>query len=267
MPLSREQVERYQRDGVLALPGAFCDWVELLRSGVDANLSAPGAFCTDSTTGGEGGRFFDDYCNWPRIDAYRTFAETSPCAAIASAAMDCPARLFHEHLVLKDAGTSKATPWHQDITYYCLDGSQTASIWIALDPVPLNNAVMFAAGSHLSGKSYFPRKFLDGRNYDYASGEYHDVPDIDAGEGGYKVKSWACEPGDAVLFNFRTLHGTNATELLGPRRAVAWRWIGDDVRFHRRPGTTSPPYPELHERLQTGDTLPADVFPVMHPRP
>jgi len=176
--------------------------------------------------------------------------------------MGCEARLFHEHLVLKEAGTAKATPWHQDLPYYCVDGRLTASIWIALDPVPLRNAVMFAAGSHLSDKTFFPRKFVDGRNYDYPSSEYAEVPDVDGGEGGYEIRAWECQPGDAVLFDFQTLHGTNAAELAGPRRAIAWRWIGDDVRFCKRPGVTSPPYPDLQARLGHGDPLPDAMFPV-----
>ena len=107
---------------------------------------------------------------------------------------------------------------------------------------------------------------MDGRNYDYPSEDYAEVPDIDSGEGGYTLRAWECEPGDAVLFDFRTLHGTNASELEGSRRAIAWRWIGEDVRFCQRPGITSPPYPELHASLQSGDPLPSAVFPTLWPR-
>lgn len=261
MVLSSEQINTFQTQGAVVLPGAFTGWVDELRQGVAENLKAPGIFSTDSAGQGEGGRFFDDYCNWERIPAYYRFATESSCASIASHAMQSDARLFHEHLVLKEAGTAKATPWHHDLTYYCVDGMQTASIWIALDPVPLENAVTFVAGSHRDGNNYFPRKFVDARNYDYPSDDYVDVPDIDSHRDAYSLLAWECEPGDAVLFDFRTLHGTNASVLKGPRRAIAWRWLGEDVRFCRRPGVTSPPYPELN--LKTDDPLPEELFPVI----
>ncbi|MCP4758599.1 MAG: hypothetical protein GY894_00590 [Planctomycetes bacterium] len=44
--------------------------------------------------------------------------------------------------------------------------------------------------------------------------------------------------------------------------AIVWRWIGDDVRFCKRSGMTSPPYPDLHARLGHGDLLPESIFPV-----
>ena len=33
--------------------------------------------------------------------------------------------------------------------------------------------------------------------------------------------------------------------LMEPRSARMVRWVGDDARFARRPGRTSPPYPDL----------------------
>ncbi|HIG10999.1 MAG: phytanoyl-CoA dioxygenase family protein [bacterium] len=258
--LSAEEVAVFRARGVLPLPGLFTDWVDILREGVEENLRSPGPFCTDSVSDGEG-RFFDDYCNWERIPGYKKFALESPCAAIAAQAMQSRARLFHEHLVMKSAGTAQATPWHHDISYYCVQGQKTASIWIALDQIPSQNAVKFVAGSHANGTTYFPRKFLDGRDYDYPSADYASVPDIDARSDEFEILSWATQPGDAVLFHFNTLHATSAAPLEGPRRAIAWRWLGEDVRFHKRPGVTSPPYPDL--ALNTGDALPEAVFPFL----
>ncbi len=259
--LTAEQAHQYGVDGIIPLPGVFKDWVDLLRAGVEKNLTSPGEFATDSIQEEGRGRFLDDYCNWQRISEYHEFATQSPCSAIAEQAMQCRARLFHEHLVMKSAGTAKATPWHHDISYYCVEGTQSASIWIALDPVPLPNAVQFVAGSHLSGKTYYPKRFLDNSNYDYPSGDYSEIPNLSSEEMKMKILRWECQPGDAVMFDFRTLHGTSAAKLEGPRRAIAWRWLGDDMVFHQRPGRTSPPYPEL--KLSTGDCLPAELFPTL----
>lgn len=268
MRLSDSQIRQFHEDGALAVRGAFADRVDLLRAGVERNIAEPGPFATDSVTGGEPGRFFDDYCNWERIPEYRQFAADSECAALAGQAMQArEARLFHEHIVIKEPGTTKATPWHHDMPYYCVDGGQTVSIWIALDPVPAEATVRFVAGSHRWGKLFYPRKFLDGRNYVQDADSLEEVPDIDGNPDGYRILSWACEPGDAVLFDFRTLHGTTAARLENRRRAIAFRWMGEDAIYCDRHGETSPPYPELKNRLTHGDPLPDDVFPVMWRQP
>ena len=43
-------------------------------------------------------------------------------------------QIFHEHIFLKDPGTTKET-WHQDIPYYCIEGNDTGSFWIPLSNV------------------------------------------------------------------------------------------------------------------------------------
>ena len=43
----------------------------------------------------------------------------------------------------KEPGTQRATPWHQDLPYYCVDGAQTVSLYVSLDEVPAEIAVRF----------------------------------------------------------------------------------------------------------------------------
>ena len=45
-------------------------------------------------------------------------------------------RLFHEHVLVKEPNADVPTPWHHDQPYYCVDGDQNVSMWIALDAVP-----------------------------------------------------------------------------------------------------------------------------------
>ncbi len=262
--LTEDHIATFHREGVLLAKGAFTNWVETLRQGIDDNLASPGEFSTDSTQPGESGRFVDDYCNWHRIDGFREFAENSNCAELAGRVMGAvQARLFHEHIVIKEPGTGKATPWHHDMPYYCVDGPKTVSVWIALDYVPLEATVRFVAGSQDWGRLYYPRRFKDGTSYSQDNQTQDHVPDIDAGGDKYLVREWACEPGDAVLFDFKTLHGTTAAILKHRRRAIAFRWLGEDAIYLDRHGETSPPYPELKARLKSGDALPEDIFPTL----
>ena len=261
--LTPTQIDTYRREGVLHVPGMFHSWVEHLRQGVAENLRNPSPFATINTIEGEQGFFFDDYCAWENIETYRNFVFHSGCANLAAQITGAKTiRFFHEHLVYKSVGTAKATPWHHDLPYYCIQGRQFLSVWIPLDPVPFKNSLRFVIGSHRDDQLYYPRKFIDGRNYDYDMGDYESIPDIDKYPETYPIRQWKMNPGDAVLFDFRSIHGTSAHPLIHDRRAIAFRWIGEDVVFFRRPGISSPPYPEL-ESLRTGDELPEKLFPII----
>ena len=72
----------------------------------------------------------------------------------------------------------------------------------------------------------------------------------------------AMEPGDAILFDFRTVHGARGNQGGQRRRAFSARWVGDDVRFVERPGRTSPPFPGIEQR--TGERLREDWFPILY---
>ncbi len=256
-------IETFRRDGVVLLRGAFREWVEPLRAGLERNLAAPHEYCfpCESISDGEAGRFFDSYCNWPRIPEYKEFVTRSSAASMAGRFMGSnTAQLFHEHAFLKEPGTQKATPWHQDLPYYSCDGRQTVSIYVALDHADEDVAVRFVKGSH-KGNIFSPRDFIEGRDFDGFASEMETVPDVAANPEQYDIASSALEPGDTILFDFRTLHGTTDAPLKARRRAFSTRWLGDDVVYCERPGETSPPFPDID--LKPGDRMREDWFPVI----
>ena len=259
--LAPETVARYRDDGVVLIPNLFQSWVEPLATGLDRVLAAPTkyAFPCDSTVDGEPGRFFDTYCNWQRVPEWLTFVLTSGAASLAAQLMgSSTAQFFHEHAFSKEAGTAKATPWHHDLPYYCVDGTQTASIYIALDPTPIETAVRFLKGSHRNGATYQPRTFKDGAYYE-SDPSFVAVPEVDAQDD--HVFAAELNPGDALVFDFRTLHGTTDASIQHRRRAFSTRWLGDDVTYIERTGATSPPLENLE--VTTGERMPEDLFPVL----
>ena len=263
--MTPEEIELFQRDGAICLRGMFSDWVAPLQKGLAENMADPGPHGEESIGQISAGSFYNDYCNWPRIAEYEDFVRNSPAAELAATAMQSKkAQIFHEHVLVKEPGTSKATPWHHDLPYYCVQGQQTVSIWLPLDPVPKEVSLIFVSGSHRWGKLFYPRYFKDGSHYPYEGPGFEPVPDIDAAPNDYEFLCWALEPGDAVLFNFKTLHGTAGNPLKNRRRAFATRWLGDDVTYQSRPGRTSPPFPGLVQK--DGDKPSEDWFPVLWPR-
>ncbi|MGB1830278.1 MAG: phytanoyl-CoA dioxygenase family protein, partial [Paracoccaceae bacterium] len=167
----------------------------------------------------------------------------------------------HEHVLVKEAQTGVPTPWHQDAPYYCVDGPKTISLWIPLDEVPRETTLEFLAGSHKWGKYYRPQRFDGSALNEHDTLE--DIPDINADRGSYNIEGWAVGPGDAIAFDFRTIHGAPAnTSQSSQRRAFSLRLLGDGIRFARREGiVTSPPFKQV--TLQDGDQLVGDEFPML----
>lgn len=252
----------FRRDGAVLLRGLFRDWLPVLEAGVERNIREPSPIATEHRLDDGAGRFFEDYCSWLRIPEYRDFVLNSPAAAVAGRLCGATAiQIFHEHVLVKEPGTTKVTPWHHDMPYYCVDGEQVVSFWTALDPVPQGVCPRFVAGSHRWGKLYYPRRFDDGANYAYGDSGYEAVPDIDAAPERYEILSWDLEPGDALAFHFLTLHGAPGNRAPSRRRGFSTRWLGDDAHFVKRPGATSPPYPGIG--LKDGERMREDWFPVV----
>ena len=261
-----DDIETFRRDGVVLIKNAFDDWVETLRAGFQRNLEDPQqyAFPCDSNPKGKPGSFFDSYCNWQLIPEYLDYLSHSGAASLAGQFMDSQqAQFFHEHAFMKTPGTQHATPWHQDLPYYCVDGLQTASVYVSLDYADADVAVRFVRGSHLWNKIFYPRTFETGASFndDQTGVVLEKVPDIDANSDQYDILAWSLEPGDTIVFDFRTLHGTGDATIKSMRRAFSTRWLGDDVRFCDRPGETSPPY--SGHGMQHGDKMREDWFPVL----
>ena len=260
--LGREQIDEFREKGVTVLRNVFADWVDVLRKGVDANMADPDPNARIYTGKDGGGRFFVDYCNWQRIPEYREFIFDSTAAAIGAELMGSrKVQLFHEHVLVKEAATGVPTPWHQDAPYYCVDSEKTVSLWIPLDDVPRDTTPEFISGSHKWDKFYRPQRF-DGSALNENDG-LEDIPDINGNRDDYEIVGWAVGPGDAIAFDYRTIHGAPAnTSQNNQRRAFSLRLVGDDTHFVRRDGSvTSPPFPEV--ALNHGDMLAGAEFPVL----
>lgn len=260
--LSETDVETYQRDGVVLIRGLFGDWVDTIRAGIERNMAEPGPYASENRKDGESGRFFDDYCNWQRIPEFREVIENSPAAEVAADLMQSrEVQAFHDHVLVKEPGTSMATPWHTDGPYYFVEGQQTVSFWSPVDPVK-DAALRMVAGSHRWEKPVLPMRWVSEESYFPNVDDYIPVPDPDAE--GMPVLEWQMEPGDAVAFNYGILHGARGNTSTTRRRAFSLRLVGDDARYVERPGRTSPPFPG-HD-MTPGQRLREDWFPVIYRR-
>ena len=158
--ITQDHIQTYQRDGVVLIKGLFAEWVDALRDGIETNMKEPGPYAAENLHDGEAGRFFDDYCNWSRIAPFEDAARHSLAAEVAADLMRSQtAQLFHDHVLVKEPGTSKPTPWHQDVPYYFVEGEQTVGFWSPLDPVE-EATLRCVAGSHLWEKEVMPTRWV-----------------------------------------------------------------------------------------------------------
>ncbi|NNE80294.1 MAG: phytanoyl-CoA dioxygenase [Silicimonas sp.] len=260
--VTRSDIETFQRDGVVLIKGLFADHVDTLRAGIERNMSNPGPYAAENLKEGDTGRFFDDYCNWTRIPEFADVVHQSPAAEVAADLMRSETvQMFHDHVLVKEPGTSKATPWHQDGPYYFVDGTQTVSFWSPVDPVT-DATLRCVAGSHLWDKPVLPTRWLAETSFYPNEDDYRPVPDPDAE--GMDIREWSMEPGDAVAFNYGILHGARGNTSTARRRAFSIRFVGDDARYVERPGPTSPPFPD--HGMTPGQRLREDWFPVVFQR-
>ena len=257
--VTQQHIDDYARDGAVLIKGLFADHVDDIIAGIAMNMDSPGPYAAENLRPGEAGRFFDDYCNWQRIPAFEKVIWQSAVADVAADLMASQTvQLFHDHVLVKEPGTAKATPWHQDSPYYFVGGQQTVSFWCPVDPVGMAT-LRCVAGSHKWPRPVLPTRWLAEDTFYPNESDWMPVPDPDAE--GMRVLEWPMEPGDAVAFDFRVLHGARGNDSPVRRRAFSLRLVGDDARFVTRPGRTSPPFPG-HDMV-AGDRLRDDWFPIL----
>jgi ectoine hydroxylase-related dioxygenase (phytanoyl-CoA dioxygenase family) len=260
--LTREQVTQFQDKGVVFLPGVFADWVAPLREAVQMALDSPSPLERSYQPQDGSAPFFQDYCNWQRFAPLHDFVFQSEAGRVAAQLMRShSARFFHDHILVKRPGTSLVTPWHQDLPYYCVQGQQSVSFWTPLDAVAREVSLECVGGSHRWSEAGFRPKRFDGSNL-YSQDDYSEMPDIDAHRDEFEIFGYTLQPGDAIAFDFRTIHGAPGNQSSTARRVVSTRWVGDDARWAVRQGATSPPYPHLD--LPDGAPFDAPDFPLVY---
>ena len=126
----------------------------------------------------------------------------------------------------------------------------------------------YVRGSHLWGSYFKPNVFVGQRPLGgVMPGAEEDVeqiqlPDIEGNPSKYDIVCHPSNPGDVIVHHSNLIHGSTPNYRSDTtRRAVSFRYAGDDVRykFHR----SAPPQPHHHHTLKDGDALDSDQFPVV----
>jgi ectoine hydroxylase-related dioxygenase (phytanoyl-CoA dioxygenase family) len=255
----------FSRDGVVCVRSVLSPaQVAVAAAAIDAVLDSPGPLAQVASGPDDPGAFTEDFCRWREVPEIEQLARHSEVPSVAAALMGTPrVRFYHDHVLVKEGRTRQRTPWHQDQPYYNVDG-QGVSAWIPVDPVPRDGCLELVAGSH-RGPWLMPRTFLRREARWFPEGSLAELPDIDADRGAFDIRRFDLAPGDAVFFDFLTVHGAPGFARPGRRRVLSLRYLSAAARHAPRTWRTSPPFDGLAAHLPAGAPMDHPLFPVAWP--
>jgi ectoine hydroxylase-related dioxygenase (phytanoyl-CoA dioxygenase family) len=207
--LSKDEVKAFRSDGVTRVRQVLsARSIEVAAAAIERTKQTPsktGKVLSKSAPG-----FLNDIFMWLVDDGYRRFVFESLAARPAQQVMGSRTVTFcYDQVFVKEPGTDVPTPWHHDLTFWPIEGTQICSSWMPVDPV--------TRGS--SGLEYVRGSHRWNRCFKAVSPDYHpallarnleDPPDFDACRADYDLVNWDMEQGDVLIFHPLTLHGSRA---------------------------------------------------------
>jgi len=258
--LSPDEIEAFRRDGVVCARQVMPQrWIDRVAPAIERTIGKPtsiGASISKPDLG-----FTNDIFLWLHDPDYQAYVFESPAAHLAHQAMGSrTVTFFYDQVFVKEPGTQVATPWHHDLTFWPIEGTEICSIWMPLDPVTrASSGLEYVRGSHRWNKRF--KAITPDYNAFMMASDLEDPPDIDGNREAYDLVSWDMEPGDVLVFHPLVVHGStgNSSTTLR-RRAFSTRWLGDDVVFSPRRATMPVP---LEPHLAAGERMHGRFFPML----
>jgi ectoine hydroxylase-related dioxygenase (phytanoyl-CoA dioxygenase family) len=259
--LSKSDIDSYNRDGAILIKKAIEPrWLQRIEKAIQQDMQRPGPFFSEYKA--NRGKFHGNNLNWLTYSDLADFVVRSPLPEMASQLLASEkVNLLYDQMFVKLPGTDAPTPWHHDQVVWPISGRQVISFWIALDEVTeANGRVKYVRGSHKWDALFQPYVFAGGKNKFPINPKFVEMPDIDGNPDTYELVTWDMEPGDAVAFTSRTVHGAGPNDGLVRRGGYSIRYCGDDVRYDTSHAFS--PYLRNPE-LKPGDQLDSQLFPVV----
>ncbi|WP_353257613.1 phytanoyl-CoA dioxygenase family protein [Hyphomonas sp.] len=211
------------------------------------------------------GLFLYDTGFWRHESAVRSVALDSRLPELLADILDTSRLHFWDaEAFIKLAHTAQRTAFHQDLSYMQAKGQKCASVWIPLDVADSANGTMqYVRGSNRWNRLFAPNALVAQTPLP-ASG-LPKLPDIEGNMADFDIISFDVKPGDVIIHEGRTVHGSGGNNSHRPRRAFSLQYCGDDVRYHKRAGRFFSS--RMTHSLLPGDALFAKDYPVVWPRP
>jgi ectoine hydroxylase-related dioxygenase (phytanoyl-CoA dioxygenase family) len=290
--VSVDDIEAFHRDGAVLIKSVLSkDWLDLLERGIEYIQHHP-----DGMSAGVGMPLRIDQFPASHSADLDQVMKASPISEIVGRVLERPVRFYMDQMFYKPAGEMFPSAWHQDTSYYNIEGDQVVRAWVCVDPVPRDASIEVVRGSHRWNITYRPPVGMDPKTDPegaaaleaaYAAGDiligreahaswtYFDsfldpalpqLPDIESSRDSFDILGWDFAPGDVLLFHGNILHSARGGAVLDhPRRAHASLWIGPDVHYLRRRSQAIPDPIQLYDYHPLDGQPLADfdeVFPI-----
>ena len=290
--ISVDDIEAFHRDGAVLIKNVLSkDWLDLLERGIEYIQHHP-----DGMSAGVGMPLRIDQFPASHSADLDQLMKASPISEIVGRVLERPVRFYMDQMFYKPAGEMFPSAWHQDTSYYNIEGDQVVRAWVCVDPVPRDASIEVVRGSHRWNITYRPPVGMDPKTDPegaaaleaaYAAGDiligreahaswtYFDsfldpalpqLPDIESSRDSFDILGWDFAPGDVLLFHGNILHSARGGAVLDhPRRAHASLWIGPDVHYLRRRSQAIPDPIQLYDYHPLDGQPLADfdeVFPI-----
>ena len=265
--ISKTDIESFNTAGVVCLPGVFeSKWIALARKGIERNIASPGPFFRDHTSTGSPGRYVFDFWNWRDIPEFQELMFDSPLGELGAQFLGARrVRMLMDNWFMRESGSASGAPWHHDEPYFDFEG-RMCIVWMPLEAVSAGQGLTFVRGSHNWGQLYVAEQFSENVPFDAAGDDYEPMPDFDNDTGEYDFLSWDLEPGDCLVFDFRTIHSAGRRQRSAQQTThrMTFRLGGEGVVFQPRGQWTREISDHLTGLGQTpGATLDNPLTPVI----
>lgn len=236
MQVPPDALSDYIADGVTVLRGALsAELLAVLAEAIETDIASPGPFAHSYET--KSGKFHGNLRLWETNELFRRVIFESNLASAAQQFFggESPVNLLYDQLFVKEPGTPNATRWHNDQAYWPVDGQEVLSMWIAVDETDLSSgALEFIRGSHKWDVLFQPEQFgaTAGKSEYSINPDYVKTPDFDTQRESHEFVSWNLKPGDAYVFQGKTVHGSGGNQSMDRRRrGYTVRFTGGDARY------------------------------------
>ncbi len=261
--IPNKAIDFFNQDGVICLRNAFNpSWLQIIESGIKQALNGSSTNIDIIKRKEDMGTFSVSSGAWMQVAPFRHFIFNSHIADIAQALLNTQQLvLFYDFLLIKQAFSSSAsTPWHQDHSYYPLDGKMAINCWVALDDIPLESALQFMQASHQPGLLYRAVDFDNPENdYRHVRKELPLPPNSDDTDFPVNILSTAVKAGDMLVWASYTLHSAPGNQLDHRRAAFSVNWLGDDIIYNDKPSLET--YRDPSQEI--GQAIICDKFPLV----
>lgn len=232
--------ERFARDGVMIVEGAFSDAeMDLIEAAYQGNLDNPSPL-VQQLYAESGGTFIQSLEDSSEKPAFKAMFAGTPIVDIASHVFGSGhVWYFHDQLFYKEGEPDKPvrrTPWHQDTPYHAIDGHKFVVFWMPMHDIPEEYALEVVRGS-FKETIYNPAFFHpdDDTMPLYDESVMPRLPNIEAERDKWDIMTCSMKRGDVLIFHPSSLHGGGFTPPGGVRRSLSLRMVGDDIVRVERP--------------------------------